>query len=332
MHPNNFRRYERMRRKRRMKNISILLLLFIIGAVIGFFFVQENGILHSLGFIEFESKENLSDIEVSVETPLEEENLLEDVERTNKAVYFNSSMASNSQYIGEIFSLIDLNEVNSLIIPLKNDDGTFNYKTLIDYKTADDITTNLTDIIEQALIKDVKLIAEISVYKDNNFARRYTDASFKATYKADWLDSNLKRWITPYSQEGQDYIETIIDEILAMGFDEILLKDFYFPVIGQQEYMSLNLDISKEQILLTRLEQLSNKYDISLVLSEFALNNNSQVSGENASLMSNYVKNIYIDVVNDDVYNQYLGLEIENKGIISNNQSYLENEQTYILN
>ncbi|MFI3226302.1 MAG: putative glycoside hydrolase [Clostridia bacterium] len=343
MHPNNYRRYRRQKRNSTIKNILLFILLFIIGSGIAFFFMQEDGIFSSIGSnkpdVTIEAPEVEPEIKVEVvETvpPVEVVPVEEDV----NAIYFDVAQVNNSTYVDEVFSLIENGQVNALVLPMKNDDGSFNYMSNLEYSTVDLHSTDLTNIITQAVNEDVYLIADVSVYADNNFARTYINSSFKTTSGVNWLDYYMQGWISPYSDEGQAYIMDILAELTSIGFDEILLSDFIFPVLGKDSLINYGSDLAKEDILANRLFEISNEYKVSLLLSDFAFSDRNITSGEtNLENLAENVRNVYVDVTveplymtTSQLYDYYIAFDIENKAIMTNDTTYVTNELSYIIN
>ena len=82
--------------------------------------------------------------------------------------------------------------------------------------------------------KDIWLVAQISCCVDGMLASRSTSFALRTDYGADYIDST-GTWIDPYNPELRSYIVTLIQELYAMGFDEVVLADVMHPVPETRE-------------------------------------------------------------------------------------------------
>lgn len=328
MHPNNYKRYQKQKRKSNIKNITIFIVLFIIGSAIAFFLIQQDLISN------IPNEDNLADDLLATDElpPIIEEEIVEEVEEDIRAIYFNVDQANNSEYIGNIFADISSGKVNALVLPIKNADGSLNYVSSLDYTSVKVIEKDLTSIIAQAISEDVYLIAEFSAYNDHNYSRKYTNASFKTSKNVNWLDYQMRGWITPYSDEGNIYLTALIDELYTMGFDEILLNQFHFPVLGQLHLIYNDPNITKEDMLASRLEEWSKNYTVSLQVSPYVfMEEHIENSGQNIEKLAQYASKIYVNITDDESIKNYEAIEVENKAMISNSILFSTTETGFIV-
>lgn len=327
MHPNNYRRYRRKKRNTTIKNVLILIMLFIIGSGIAFFLMQEEGILFSMGSNKEEMQDE-PDIESEVLDIVPEES--EPVEKGIMTIYLDILQANDEVYLNEIFQDIADGTAEALIIPMKNSDGTFNYESQLYYKSTSEIANDFSSIIARAIEEEVYLIADFPVYHDANFTQKNSDTAIKTTSGYNWVDDSGGTWVSPYAETAKTYMLQLVTEISKLGFDEIILSDFHFPVNGDYSTMRVTSEVSKEDILMQRLDEFSQVCKISLIVSDYIFTTENSETGENLVRFAEKVENIYINVTNEQEYEQYNALSIENKVIISSNDDYLIGQSSYI--
>lgn len=336
MHPNNHKRYKRQKKHSTIKNVLFFALLFIIGSAVAFFLVHDD-IFPSIGSNDNDdlTPQIHEDDQSSRADAFEQifSDLYEPVEENINAIYFNVELINDVAYVENIFNVISEGKFNALVLPMKNRDGSFNYFSNLEYSSVNMHSRDLTNIITQAVNEDVYLIADVSVFCDSNFSKTYENSTFKTYKNAIWTDNEKNAWISPYCDVGFLYITEILNELSNIGFNEFLLRDFHFPVLGDVNSISYAQDlVSKEEILASRLFDLSQNYNISLLTSNFALSEENFLSGEqNLQNLSENIKNLYVTVDTDDIYDSYLALDIDNKAIFTYIYEYSNNQTNYII-
>jgi len=72
-------------------------------------------------------------------------------------------------------------------------------------------------------------VAQISCCADNLLSERNWTVTLQTVGGTTYRDSNNIGWLDPYNRTVRNYIEDLMGEVAAMGFDEILLADLYHP-------------------------------------------------------------------------------------------------------
>lgn len=329
MYPNNYRRYRKQKRNSTIKNVLVFFLLFIIGAGIAFFLSHEGFIWSSMGSdkIEEEIEEEIYFEIVEVIPEVE----IVPVEEGIMTIYFDVTQINNEAYIEEVFKKIEEGSAEALVLPMKNSDGNFNYTSKLYYKSVKDLASDLTNIITRAVNEDVHLIAGFSMYRDSNFSAKNADTAIKKANGANWIDYDDKAWVSPYSDVANIYYTQLITEVFSLGFEEIILSDFHFPVDGDYSSIVQDSSMTKEEILLSRLTSFSNLGTINILLSDDALTDKNYISGENIETLSQNSNKIYIKVENDDDLESFNNLDITNKVMVTNNSDYIIGQSSYII-
>lgn len=191
------------------------------------------------------SKEENPDQQASSESEAPAADETKDSLTTSKTAYLTTETVTDPQQFANALTAAKEAGYDSILFDLKSADGTVNYP--ISYNETTDTrvtgasTIDLTSAVQQ--IRDAGLVPMASVYTfrdhlypsaNNAAATRYMDSDFL------WVDNDPekggKAWLNPFSQEAQDYIQKIIDDACAAGFEEIILQGVQFP-----EGYSLNM-------------------------------------------------------------------------------------------
>ena len=162
-----------------------------------------------------------------------------------KGIYLSAYKASGKG-IGDIFSFLKKNNMNSVVVDFKDDNGFLTYKS--DLKIAAELSNsrnyiNIDDFIKKADENNIYVIARIVVFKDKQFYN-YKNNSFAVWNKAEdspWrnLVENGEKppeqrefWVDPFSEDVWDYNIEIASELEKKGVDEIQFDYIRFPTDG----------------------------------------------------------------------------------------------------
>ncbi len=179
-----------------------------------------------------EDTEGSSDTTTSDTTKKEDET--PEVINDYKAAVLPSGALSNSASLSAELSKLKASGYNSALILLKDSNGFFHYKTEIE-GAEELIKTDLTlnEIVSAFTSAGIVPIAEISVLKDNEGCKLFTDMSYKCIGDtASWLDYTADppiRWANPENEATIKYISSVEAEIKASGITEIVYNNVVFP-------------------------------------------------------------------------------------------------------
>lgn len=90
-------------------------------------------------------------------------------------------------------------------------------------------TSAVTDLMARAKANNMKLIAKMSCLDDSEYALANLTQALPIAGGALWIGQGGSYWLDPTNESVQDYLLGMIEELIDMGFDEILLDTFYFP-------------------------------------------------------------------------------------------------------
>ncbi|MGN1001409.1 MAG: putative glycoside hydrolase [Oscillospiraceae bacterium] len=135
--------------------------------------------------------------------------------------------AANLNYCAATFS--DL-EADALVLQLKPVSGFLSYFSSLKITSSYDV--NGLELLDEALAalkdKGAYLVAEISCLADNAMASRNTPLALR-NGSGGVLTDGTGAWLDPYNLGTRDYLAGLLEEIAAMGFDEVLLVNIAYP-------------------------------------------------------------------------------------------------------
>lgn len=121
----------------------------------------------------------------------------------------------------------------AVMVELKYDNGKLAYKSNV--KEAKDFGANpsvaaqeLDDIVDILHGEGLYVTGRVCALRDDLAAKGNTDAALMNTAGFRYSDG-ASRWISVYSEEGQDYILALLAEMKRAGVDEIMLRDYALP-------------------------------------------------------------------------------------------------------
>ena len=122
-------------------------------------------------------------------------------------------------------------DYTGVVLELKDESGMLAWasqsETAIGYGTSG--AMDYTETVEAIHEKGLTAAAQISCLADELLATRNPTVTLK-TEAGSYKDSNGVYWLDPYNRYVRNYIADLMEELSAMGFDEIILADLYHPV------------------------------------------------------------------------------------------------------
>ncbi len=122
-------------------------------------------------------------------------------------------------------------DYTGLVLEVKGSNGQLAWpsacETALAYGTGG--TTDLAAAVQTIHDQGLRAVAQISCCADTLLADRNWTVTLQSggtTYR----DENGVGWLDPYNRTVRNYIADLMEELSAMGFDEILLADLYHPV------------------------------------------------------------------------------------------------------
>lgn len=198
---------------------------------------------------------------------------------TQKSLYVPCYQAYLKDGISKFKKIILDNDLNSLVIDMKDDYGLLRYDSkdplVLKKGRISSYAIDLEKFVSEFKKDDIYLIARIVVFKDRNLSKydggkyavwnKATDTAWVGTrgYETDeegnktmtYYDEN---WVDPYCPEVWEYDVAIAKELISRGFDEVQFDYIRFPTDGtnlsnaQFRWQSKGMD--KESALISFLK------------------------------------------------------------------------------
>ena len=162
-------------------------------------------------------------------------------------------------------------------------------------------TQEITDALRQWNAGDVYTIARVCCFRDNT-APYYHNPLALRSGNGNWKDELGLRWLSPSDEKAQAYIAGLCGELAELGFDEIVLEHYAFPVQGKLDRISKGRPAGAEErtaqvtAFLTQVQQAAAPYGtkISLRVERDTLTGGESSSGITAPLVEQYAGRVWM--------------------------------------
>lgn len=175
----------------------------------------------------------------------------------------SSDLTSENSLISAVSRLSSNSEIEYVMVPLKVKGGKLNYASKVNNAVlsgAVQSTLELSKIVEVINDAGYKPVAYLSILNDNIYPQTYPDAGYRTIGDGSrWLDNSLenggKPWLSPFSDECKSYISSIVSEVTASGFANIVCGDVVFPPFRESDLSILDEKVndSERYLALTSL-------------------------------------------------------------------------------
>ena len=148
----------------------------------------------------------------------------------------------------------------------------------------------------------VYTVARVCCFRDDSVPYSLNKRALrKGNYN--WRDELGLRWMSPAHEENQAYIAGLCGELAALGFDEIVLEQWHFPVGGKTENITRgdrydpNAFTTELEDMLTQVQGALGPYDtkLSLRFGAEALNDGCSLSGLSPELLDRFASRFWTE-------------------------------------
>ncbi len=142
----------------------------------------------------------------------------------------------------------DLNRLKAgvpIMIELKGGYGSFYYTSSLTgaVSSASVNVAAVDELIQYVRSKGFYMIAKISAFRDYDFGvRNVTSGLYTKSRIGLWMDSGGCYWLDPTSANTLGWVTSIINEVKALGFNEVVLDNFRFPAETDKYIFTGNMD------------------------------------------------------------------------------------------
>jgi len=239
-----------------LKWIAILLAVAVCLLLAGLFFGQEyivfsdSGLRLELPFMDREEpdlsdqsgnvsvivepdssqQENQGDQEDEPQPPVEP-----DVQEPAEPVFAALELPLSAVVDGTALQKLEEAGANALILEMKGQEGALNWVSAQPMATSSGLNPGdpaINDTLRKWNQGEVYTVARVCCFRDNSLPYHRNSVALRATY-GNWRDDLGLRWLNPNNAEAQAYLAALCGELAELGFDEIWLDCWGFPVRGE---------------------------------------------------------------------------------------------------
>lgn len=242
--------------------------------------------------------------------------------RAKRSLYVPAGQVVSKAGIDKFAGIIDANNLNSLVIDMKDDYGLLRYRSndpLVSEKARESMySIDIDAFIDRFKKKNMYLIARIVVFKDRNLyawkGNKY--AVWDGKKNAPWVgikgyedvpaeDGKAAEkktlfydeyWVDPYSEEVWEYNTAIAKELIRRGFDEIQFDYIRFPTDGKNifdtQYRWRDKGMDMESALISFLSYARKNIQAPIGIDIYGANGwyrSGTRTGQDVELMAPYV-------------------------------------------
>ena len=117
-----------------------------------------------------------------------------------------------------------------VMIDVKNAKGGFYYTSSVSTKRASSVDTAAMDeLIAYLDDNHYYAIARLPAFRDYEYGLNHVSDGLPTSGGYLWADDDYCYWLNPASQGTVTYLISIVTELKALGFDEVVFEEFRFP-------------------------------------------------------------------------------------------------------
>ena len=252
--------------KRALIILGIVLLVLLIAGLIGFSYLGRYVVYTEDGaHFSFRSQAPSASAPVQAAAPIESPVLVTGASIQEESVLDETDGAalSASEVQGLLVdygTLADENAISTV------DLSAGNYNTLVlEMRVAGSAildTPSVRALMTQAQNQNIRLVAMMSCLDDSTYALAHTKEAL-AISGALWMSDSGSYWLDPTNASVQNYLVSMIDQLTAMGFQEVILNNFTFPESSAIVYSS---DKTREELLQDAYKAIENSVSMDCTL------------------------------------------------------------------
>ncbi len=129
--------------------------------------------------------------------------------------------------------LMPLDAGTPIMIDMKSDYGSFYYSSQLSdaIPSASVNVAGVDELVEDMHAKGFYTIARVSAFRDYNYGLNHVSNGLYMLSRAGlWADEGGMYWLDPTNLSVQNWLSSIVKELRDMGFDEVVLSNFRFPI------------------------------------------------------------------------------------------------------
>ena len=297
----NMRGYSGYHGRRKKQKVLITLVLVVVVLLCGaflllqnYFVYDDNGKIHlELPFLGEKGEEppllNEDEINIDIVTPEEKPSSLQAVKE------LHARMVGSLVLTRDPTKTLESTPEEDIVIEVKRVNGSITYASEATIPAEVDVAggdtmTNLKTI----LAGDKYVVARMSTFCDSYFVRAYRDAALCRDNGGYWYDADSRTWLDPTHPQTTAYITSLCQELTALGFDELMLDHFAYPVTGNTAAIDGLAQTDREAVLADFIAALRANLPADTVIGIVLRNDLSAEDGINSELITKYFDRVYV--------------------------------------
>ncbi|WP_373761518.1 putative glycoside hydrolase, partial [Jeotgalibaca porci] len=166
-----------------------------------------------------------------------------------KGIYLTENTAANPERVDELIGYLNSNDLNAMVIDIKNDHGhvttDFNSDDAHIQKNTIPVISDINALMKRFEEEQVYPIARIVAFKDSLLAQEEPGMSFLNPDGSIWEYGNGELFINPFLKETWDYAVNVGIEAAKVGFKEVQFDYVRFPEVFSNDDNSLVYDMGE---------------------------------------------------------------------------------------
>lgn len=150
------------------------------------------------------------------------------------------------------------------------------------------------DRLQELLAGDTYAVARMISLCDSYFVRAYPEAAIQFESGMFWFDDKGNAWLDPAHPQTLAYLTSLCEELVALGFDEIVLDYFSYPLSGDFDTIYGLEDTDKPAVLLDFARSLRQALPEDMVLGVVVRSAVSPEYGLTWELLSECFDRVYL--------------------------------------
>ena len=188
---------------------------------------------------------------------------------------------------------------SAVVVNLKRYDGSLTYQSSIALPETvlqgdSDTLANLSRITES----DCYTVARISSLCDNAFSLGQPESAMRYSDGSLWYDNYSRNWLDPSQTGAREYLCNLAAECQKLGFDELLLDHFRYPIEGDLGVTTLDPGTDRGAVLAQladKIRETAPSMHLSIILpASIGTDYSFAASGLPAEVLMEHFDRIYV--------------------------------------
>jgi hypothetical protein len=173
-----------------------------------------------------------------------------------RGIYMTAAKAASRQTRAELFSYLERNRMNAVVIDIKDANGRLAFMpervSLASHAPEEATIKDLDEVLREAGERKLYRIARVFVFQDPSYVARFPGEAVQKASGGVWADYKGVTWIDASSKPAWRYNAEVAREVYARGFDEIQFDYIRFPSDGDMKsivYAKHDAERPKHEVL-----------------------------------------------------------------------------------